>query len=255
MKKNESVVIFKNEDTKLLKIKIKKLEIEIFEVTQTYNEIEKEINSFQTLQYKYVGNILLKILNLKKAIAKKRAESLTYKDIGWEKANESYNNIKKEYSKFKGEYSKQKLKVDYNLNIEEKKRLKELFRKASFLCHPDKITDEMKSFATDIFNNLRSAYEKDDLSAVEKIYNDLKSGKIKLIEIGKEDEFEVLKEIYNSLMKKLASWKNKLRILKLSSDYVRIISNQNLESYFERLEESLKSELSNLEKEWQEINP
>lgn len=68
--------------------------------------------------------------------------------------------------------------------------MKQAYRKASQICHPDRVSDEIKNQAQEIFVELNHAYEKNDLQAVQNILKQLQNGvfKAKSDTVNQKDE-------------------------------------------------------------------
>jgi curved DNA-binding protein CbpA len=60
--------------------------------------------------------------------------------------------------------------IIYTFTDEDKIELKKNFRKASTLCHPDKVTEEKKLEASQIFVELKEAYDQQDITKVSEIF-------------------------------------------------------------------------------------
>ena len=69
------------------------------------------------------------------------------------------------------------MKKKKELTDEEKIELKKNFRKATTMCHPDKVTEEQKEEAQRVFIELKKAYDEHDIAKVNQILNDLEKGK------------------------------------------------------------------------------
>ena len=54
--------------------------------------------------------------------------------------------------------------------------LKKAYRKASQICHPDRVSEDMKDVAEQLFIQLNQAYEKNDIARVNKILAELEQG-------------------------------------------------------------------------------
>src|SRR3546814_10568338 len=57
-----------------------------------------------------------------------------------------------------------------DLNDDEERDLKAIYRKACSLCHPDKFPEGQKGAATKVFVDLQAAYKSNDLNRVREIH-------------------------------------------------------------------------------------
>src|SRR5699024_5267806 len=71
--------------------------------------------------------------------------------------------------RYKQQVEKQEGVVFNNLNDEDKKTIKKVYRQASQICHPDRVSEDMKDIAQEIFIQLNEAYNANDLKAVKRI--------------------------------------------------------------------------------------
>jgi hypothetical protein len=76
---------------------------------------------------------------------------------------EEYQDANNEYESFNSEYEEIINEDRYELSDEELIELKKLYRKASKLCHPDVVEDELKEQALILMQELNEAYGKKDL--------------------------------------------------------------------------------------------
>ena len=62
------------------------------------------------------------------------------------------------------------------LDADEEARLKKAYRRASQLCHPDRVAEEFKAQAEALFKSLGQAYKRKDVAEVERILAQLQRG-------------------------------------------------------------------------------
>ena len=127
--------------------------------------------------------------------------------------------------------------------------MKSKFRKATVLCHPDKVVNELKETAQKIFVELKTAYDQNDLSKVSEI----------LIELEKGNFFRTTSETItekNLLQVEIARLKRQIRIIeneivsiKSSDTYRKVIEITDWDTYFEETRQKLNKELEYLEKQ------
>ncbi|MBK7560888.1 MAG: DnaJ domain-containing protein [Chitinophagaceae bacterium] len=114
-------------------------------------ELEKLIHDFGVRHNNELGELILKILRFRKSKAKGTSQET--------EAEKDFNDYSKEY-----EISKD-AKIN-ELNEDEQKELKQKYRKASKLCHPDVVSEEQKELADKLFAELNAAYASNDLKRV-----------------------------------------------------------------------------------------
>jgi len=62
------------------------------------------------------------------------------------------------------------------LNEEDRKQLKQLFRRAAQSCHPDRVPEHLKDAAHELFTQLNAAFQANDIEAVRNISDIVRSG-------------------------------------------------------------------------------
>ena len=178
-------------------------------------------------------------LNEKRKETKQAKEKYEEDEVAQE-----YEEVKKDSDEFHKEYEEIKKEERVEINEQERAELKKLYRKASRLCHPDLVSDEIK--ATEMMQTLNNAYAKQDINAVREILISLENGmgfdmasdtiqdktllKEKIVEVREminenEEEIERIKED---------------EIMKILSEY------EDIEVYFDKVEEQLKGEYERL---------
>lgn len=242
--KIKTLTIYEDIDLEQLKWEIKYLEIEIISLENEKVTIEKIVSDFVHTYTIAFGEMLLKILRLKK-------EKL--KSEGRNKKSEEYEKAEHEYSTFNEQYKRETKNKQTELNKDEQQELKEKYRKAVQLCHPDKFPGdpEKQKIAEKIFKELSEAYSKNDLKRVSEILNNLENGIYEFDEIKEISSRIKLEERIKYLRKKLADLNHLLSKTRNDKDYIRIISINNMDAFFKEEKERLENELKILENEQQ----
>lgn len=236
---NSNLTHFIETEISVLKLEIKELELEINTLDNEKAEIEKLIHEFEIRHTKELGEIILEILRLRKEKIEKEVK------LNGKKQDEFYE-AKRDYDDFKYTYETTKEEKMFDLTSEEKQKLKSKYKKASKLCHPDIVSDDLKEKAEQIFKDLNKAYEQNDLNKVNEILENLEKG----IFISKSDsinEKENLKNILNGLIIKRD---NLIKIndnIKNTNTYQIIIKISNWDKYFSETKEQLEKELCKLQ--------
>ena len=236
----KTLTIFIDPEIIALKLEITALEIQVSSLEDERSEMEKEIFVFQVMHDKVLGEIILKILGLRKERLK------TQKNASPEKETE-YSDAEKDYNNYKGSLDSSSKEKIHELSEEQLEELKITFRKASKLCHPDIVADKQKEKAHKVFIELKKAFDKNDLNRVREIYNDLKKGAF-VTSGEKVNERQKLLSIVIELRSKRNDYENVLRQLKESETYQTIQQIKDWDEYFEvkkkELSEVLEEEQS-----------
>lgn len=244
--KNSQAVISKDSILiEELKWRIKYLELEIVALENEENIIQKIISDFihnYTIRF---GEMLSKILLLKKEKLKSQGNNKF----------EEYKKAEEDYANFNHNYEKEKEKKYNELNDEEKEELKKKYRKAATLCHPDAIANkfpndlEMQKKAEEIFKKLNEANEQNDLHTVSQILENLENG---IYEFNGESLTSSNREFLESriiyLQQKLDTLNKSINQLRLDKTYRQVLNIKDFDVFYYDEEIRLTKELKNLEK-------
>lgn len=240
-RKLKSLTVFIDTDLEQLRWEIKYLEVEIVALESEKSIIEKIISDFiQTYTVEF-GELLIKILKLK-------AEKL--KKEGHTKRSEEYQEAERKYQEEREKYKEAKKSKSADLTDDEQEELKQIYRKAAMLCHPDRFTDEeAKLKAQKVFVELQDAYSKSDLKKVRAILENLEKGIYEIDEtIGISTREQLLARIAY-LKARLDEITLELIRLRNDKTYKDILSIKNMSNFFEDEKVRLENEIKELENE------
>lgn len=240
--KNQWLIVFEDIEIDALKLEIINLENEITDLETNKIEMERVIHDFEVKHHNELGDLILKILKIKKEKLKTQLEE--NKD---DENKNLYEEAKKDYEEFKWNYNEVNNEKIFTLNDDEKNELKSKFRKACHLCHPDKFKDNQKEFAQKIFIDLKNAYEKNDIKKVNEIYESLLdwnlTNKNPSTDINKKQEL-VLK--LNILRNKKQDLIREVILIEMSDTYKEISQIKDYDKYFKNQKKLLEKELVSL---------
>jgi chromosome segregation ATPase len=212
---------------------------EIDEFDDRYDELYEELQELKVeLEAKEQE------VNQKRKKAKEAKEEFEDDEV-----TKEYEESQEDYEEFSDEYENVKKQDRFELNEEEKAELKKLFRKASKLCHPDIVADELKEQATAIMQQLNDAYSKKDLKKVKEILANLESGKSFDIASDTINDKELLKEKIKDIRERLDKFTKEIGEIKASETFTIIHEVDDLDGYFDKLKSDLQEELERLQRE------
>ena len=228
---------------------IKEIEKNISEFKEILEQVGKNNEAYNELYSTYQKlkeelHTLRDELRTQKKVVDNLEEKLTQGDAQFKRTRETYREYRHSYQEIK----KQSDNI-FKLSDEEKKELKLIWKKASKLCHPDIVSQELREQANKIMQQLNDAYSKQDLETLKKILFSLENG----------TEFEISSDTIKDktvLKEKIKEYKKQIDILNseinelCSDDIVKIIkSEKNLDKYFDTLKDKLEKQKEDLEKE------
>lgn len=227
----QQLAIWNDPEIAGIRLEIKLLESQINAFDNEKIELEKILADFQHRHTIELGSLILEVLKLRKIKYKNQSKEA--------EANEDYDN-------FNDEFENEIKKTRFELNDAEKAELKKNFRKATTLCHPDKVSDEQKAEAEKIFIELKNAYDEYDVEKVNQILKKLQNGTLFHSEADKVSEKEKLYSILEQLKQKVSKIEKEIIILKESEVFITISGIQNMDNYFKETKIQLENELESL---------
>ncbi|HUH74136.1 MAG TPA: phospholipase D-like domain-containing protein [Chitinophagales bacterium] len=233
--KNHQLLIWIDPEIAGLQLEVKNLENQLNSFDNERIELEKLLSDFQHRHSIELGDIILDILKLRKQKFKK--DKIKYEEA---------ENDERQYRE---QFDAENQKEIFELTEDQKLELKKKFRKATVLCHPDKVSDEFHDAAHLKFIELKQAYDANDLKNVRIILEDLEKGnffKSKSETVLKKD---LLKVAIAKLRRQIKSIESIIISIKESETYNTIISIEDWDDYFKRTKEKLQQEFDALKAE------
>ncbi len=228
---NQQLAIWNDPEIAGIRLEIKLLENQINAFDNEKIELEKILSDFQYHHTLELGNLILEILNLRK---------IKYKNHKKEAESEA------DYYNYSKQFETDKVKRQFKLNEEEKQELKKKFRKATTLCHPDKVNEEQKAEAEKIFITLKKAYDEYDIEKVNQILVDLQNENSFVSNTDSITEKKQLFTVLKQLKQNLKKIEKEIILIKESETFTTIFNITNWESYFKETRIQLEDELQNL---------
>lgn len=233
--KNQQLSIWTDPEIAALKLEIKNLENQLNGYDNEKIELEKLLSEFQHRHSIELGEIILDILKLRKL--KFKADKTKYEEA---------ENDERQYREH---FDAEKEKEIFELTDEQKLELKKKFRKATVLCHPDKVADEFKEAAQRIFIELKQAYDANDLKKVSEILDDLEKGNFFKTKSETVQEKDLLKAAIAKLKRQIKILETEIITIKESDTFKTIISIEDWDDYFQSTKDKLTRELEELQLE------
>lgn len=229
----KSLILYEDNDTLKLKLQIDSLQNDIGCYDNERIELEKLLADFNHRHMMELGEIIAQILALKKQLAKHNDDEIAYEQT--HEFEQQYNEQRQQETQ----------KIRYALGDEDKKRLKKLYKKASSFCHPDRVCDEQKDQAEQLFHELRQAYEQNDLASVKQLLGELEKGifRPRNTHISQKDQLMTLK---TQMTNKLQRIIHAINDIKKSPSYQQISQIDDWDGYFAEQKQLLQQEQQRL---------
>jgi uncharacterized coiled-coil DUF342 family protein len=215
---------------------------ELDEFSDEYDEVYKV---YQAL--KDTLGILEGHLNEKRKATKEARNTLNDVPV-----TQDFKEAKEDSEQFNEEYDEIIAKEHHDLDKEQLKDLKKSYKKASKLCHPDIVAEELKEHANEIMTALNSARQKKDLNKVIEILSMLMSGGF-VIASDNIFDIDLLKTKVLKTKVQIDELKTEIDELETSDVYENIQSIDNKDEYFSEIKVQLVEESECLEKELNQL--
>ncbi|MDG6267238.1 DnaJ domain-containing protein [Glaesserella parasuis] len=235
IKRNHQIVVYGEVDIAALKLEIRHLEHQLNAYDDEKTELEKTLMLFQHRHTKELGQYISRLLHLRKL------------KFVWD--DEKFAEAEQDEREYHQQLEEENAKEIQTLSEDDQKALKRAYKKASLLCHPDKVAEEMKEDATETFTKLKQAYEENNLALVQEILDDLEQGKFFKSRTASISEKEKLQLEIRRLREKIQILEAEIYAIKESEEYQTISEIEDWDEYFDRIREQLKDEIERIETE------
>ena len=210
-------------------------------------ELLKQLSQFRVQYHAEVETIMSEILRLRREILFRKAEKNSVYEQELKQSKEDYDSFHNQQQQEKENLPK------HSISREQKELIREKFRTASKLCHPDLIAEELREQAAAIFIRLRKAYMNNDIDEVDSILELLQKSENRLA--GRTESVTEVQRL-RSLLEKLRQECNELEseIIQIqdSRAYKTLMEIDELDQYFDILKKRLQEELQNLQEEYEQ---
>lgn len=236
----EQIAVYVDPDIPKLNLELKALELQVGSLEDEKNELEKLLHMFNYRHAIEVGEIIRRILLLRREKLKGEAEQDVSKEEKYQEAKQDYD----EYDRDFQETSKQEL---FKVTEAEQRELKVIFRACSKMCHPDVVALEFKAEASQLFFRLCEANEKNDISAVKAIYKQLQKGFFTPMSATISDVQKLHKQVVK-MRGKVKDLAVEIYAIRTTDAYRKVVAIEDWAEYFATLKRQLQEELERLEK-------
>lgn len=236
IRRHHQLTIYADVELAALKLEIRHLEYQANAYDDEKTELEKVLILFQNRHSRELGQYISLLLHLRKL------KALVDND------DEQFNEAAQDEWEYNQQLAEESEKEIFELSEDERSELKKAYKRASILCHPDKVNEDLKEIAEETFNRLKQAYEANDLNAVNEILADLQQGKFTK-RSDTINEKEKLKAEIHKLKEKIAHLEAEIFAIKESEEYQTITEIEDWDDYFDDIRSQLMGEIERFETE------
>ncbi len=237
IKNHQAIIIYNDIDLTALKLEIRQLEHQLNAYDNEKIEIEKLLAEFHHRHTKELGWYISRLLHLRKLLSKDDPKK--------------YAEAVQDEAEYHEQVEIENAKIIHELDEQQRKDLKKAYRKASQICHPDRVSEDMRDVAEQLFIQLNQAYEQNDIATLNKILSELERG-IFAPRSETVSQKSQLQAIITQLKFKIAQLEAEIFEMKDSEAYETIIDIEDWDQYFANTKEQLIEEIDRLEQKLNE---
>ena len=269
LSKFTALVSLEAQEIPRLQFELQILELRLESLSNEKAELERCLIVFNRRHDEVLGDLIKNVLQARAEYARlmfdMKQKELEQEAIQSEKVQEEAKAAEEKAEEAENtyqQYSQQHEQLQYEqaipeLDAQQEKELKSLYRKACSLCHPDKVTEDNKQLAHEIFVELQEAYKSNDIEQVANIYERVKKGDFKQTRASTLTKTEILKAAIAEIKYQLDKLLTELQVLQ-TSQAVQLMqragSNEaDWQQYFDAQYRLLKSELERVSEQVQQF--
>lgn len=214
-----------------LRMEARALEVQLAALENERTELERILHQFHVRHTQELGPLVIKILKLRadRATTDAEREEADADRAAYEEGCEQH-----------------KEEVVHVLTEEEKEDLKQLYRQASKLCHPDMVAAEHQAEAAKWFVALKDDYEHNDRKKVQEIMDRLQQGTAFGSMVESLSELERLRAWVHEYRMRVRELLDEIVAIKSREEYQTVASIVDWEDYFADMKVRLQVEFERL---------
>lgn len=229
----------------LLEVELERVTAELADLETEQAELEHLVSHFQAAHNEALGARIARLLKLRMRMLERQIKTDPEKRPAYDQASRDFEEFQRDQEIQKEADARTK----WELSEAEQAELKSLFRKGSKLCHPDLVPAEHHDAASEMFRQLRKAYDEGDLERVRQLVKRAAAGLFDASgETGDSDERkkERLKARIAGIREALGRSRSSVQEIKRSTTYQTMTESTDWFSLFEKQAKLLDQEIENL---------
>ena len=156
----------------LLEAELERVTVHLADLETEQAELGQLISRFQSAHNEALGERLRMLLLLRMKALERQAKIDPEKNTAYEQASRDFEGFEQDQETQRESNARNK----WNLTEEEQKELKSLFRKGSKKCHPDLVPAEHHDAASQMFRELRQAYDTGNIELLRQLVKRAEAG-------------------------------------------------------------------------------
>ncbi len=247
-----AVAIYRDPGIERLKQQLATLTYQVTALSDQKIEVERLINDFLHQHHQHLGDLIAHYFELQQRIAEIRFEKIKKSNGGedgiasqaesdYQEASQDYQNYQQYYQEIDNE------PAPLTLSEADQAELKKCYKIAAMRCHPDRVSDELKLAATDIFSQLQAAYRNNDLEGVKALLERVQQGQFATDHRVTWQESEQLTRAIADLDYKLRDLRQQIAELSNGETWQTLHGIDDWDVYFADKHSQLEAEIVELE--------
>ena len=229
----------------LLEVELDRVTAELADLETEQAELEHLVSRFQAAHNEALGARIARLLKLRMRMLERQIKTDPEMRTAYEQASRDFEEFQRDQEIQKEADARAK----WELSETEQSELKSLFRKGSKLCHPDLVPTKHHDAASEMFRQLRKAYDEGDLERVRQLVKRAAGGLFDASgETGDSDERrkDRLKARIAGIREALGRSRSSIQEIKRSTTYQTMAESTDWFSLFEQQAKLLDQEIENL---------
>ena len=229
-----------------LRLEVRDLQYRLVAVTTEMADAEQLLSTYSHAFAQQLGALTADILRLKQEYGHRHRQDSAHAEAEYEEARRRYHD-------FHQEYTAEAEKTVLPLDAAGQQILKKLYRRCATLCHPDKVSESLRTRAEAAFKRLHTLYEQQNLAAMEALAAELAQGVFDPAAAPSPavSDRAALQAHRDYLTRQLAQALADLTALRASPTFQQVSALPDLAQHFEQLRAELSQELAR----WQQLVP
>jgi phosphatidylserine/phosphatidylglycerophosphate/cardiolipin synthase-like enzyme len=251
LQQGQGLSLYQDPQLDELRLRVRMMEARILAVETEIADIHRQIHLFDHQQEQAIGDLMRRYLDLKRrylqAMFRESREELQRQQAQAAEA------VYRQYQEARSARSTETAPEE--LDPQQQRELKQLYRKLAMQCHPDRVRDEDKVQAKVFFQQLQLTFQNSDLTRLKQLKVRIDAGlgvKADLVLPDQRHQLELhLKELQQALFQR----NQQLASVSQSSSWRELSARGNWSTWFEQQAKRLKAAMQHYMTELDQLAP
>ena len=251
LRQGQGLSLYQDPQLDELRLRVRMMEARILAVETEIADIHRQIHLFDHQQEQAIGDLMRRYLDLKRrylqAMFRESREELQRQQA------QAAEDVFRQYQEARSARSTETAPEE--LDPQQQRELKQLYRKLAMQCHPDRVRDEDKVQANLFFQQLQLTFQNSDLTRLKQLKVRIDAGlgiKVDLVLPDQRRQFELhLQELQQALFQR----NQQLASVSQSSSWRELSARGNWSEWFEQQAKRLKAAMQHYMTELDQLAP